>query len=121
MSGYKIAVLIAIACLSFIITGVYAQEGVLQDSDWQAALPCTGTETRPCGSNIGDCEAGTRTCTDNMWSECVGGIEPVTEICGNGIDDDCNGLTDECINSLWVIIIIFGVVIIIVLWALMKI
>jgi hypothetical protein len=44
--------------------------------------------------NVGECRAGYR--------ECVGGQinirnmrTPVTEICGNGDDDDCDGFTDE--------------------------
>ena len=121
LGGKNIALILIVAYLSFIFAAAYAQEGVLQGSDWQTALPCAGNETRPCGSNIGACEQGIRVCTDTIWGECDGGIEPVTEICSNGIDDDCNGLTDECISSLWIILIVLGVVIIVILWVLMKI
>ena len=44
--------------------------------------------------NIGECRAG--------YKECVNGVvsirnmrTPITEICGNGDDDDCDGLVDE--------------------------
>jgi hypothetical protein len=30
-----------------------------------------------------------------VWGLCGGGVEPVDEICNNGIDDDCDGDTDE--------------------------
>jgi hypothetical protein len=118
MKGYKMV--LAAVFLCFIVTGISAQEGAL-DSDWQASLPCAGNETRPCGSNVGACEAGTRTCANNVWGECVSGVEPVAEICDNGIDDDCNGLTDECVSSLWIIIAVLGVALIVILWAISKI
>ncbi|RMH14036.1 MAG: hypothetical protein D6698_13225, partial [Gammaproteobacteria bacterium] len=55
---------------------------------------CTNGETQLCGSNIGACEFGVRTCIGGSWSDCVGGKEPREEIC-NGIDDDCDMLVDE--------------------------
>jgi hypothetical protein len=37
-----------------------------------------------------------QSCTSaGQWGNCDGEVVPVGEICGNGIDDDCNGLTDE--------------------------
>ncbi|MBN1772495.1 MAG: DUF1566 domain-containing protein [Deltaproteobacteria bacterium] len=50
---------------------------------------CTPDETEPC--TVGSC-AGTRTCTSSCtWGTCVAGS---TETC-NGVDDDCDGTTDE--------------------------
>jgi len=116
-----VALIFMVACLSLIFAAVYAQGIDLQGSDWQNALPCIGDETKSCGSNVGACVQGTRVCENSVWSDCVGGVEPVTEICDNGIDDDCNGLTDECISSLWIILAVLGIVIIIILWVLAKI
>ena len=50
--------------------------------------------------NIGPCKAGISTCKDDgTWGNCVGEVLPVyeagNELCGNGIDDDCNGIVDD--------------------------
>lgn len=52
---------------------------------------------QPCGSNVGACRNGTLRCIlPNPVPVCDGEIPPLpTEICGNGIDDDCNGLVDD--------------------------
>jgi alpha-tubulin suppressor-like RCC1 family protein len=52
---------------------------------------CSGSTTRPCPLP-GACAAGTQTCSSGAWGACS--ISPVTESC-NGIDDNCNGTTDE--------------------------
>jgi len=42
----------------------------------------------------GICSAGTMTCSNNAWSSCVPDNSPTAELC-NGVDDDCDGTTDE--------------------------
>jgi|SRR5947209_12701931 len=56
--------------------------------------PVPAGSTRPCG--LGIC-AGTQTCTSGaLWGSCLGGQMPLAyEICGNGLDDNCNGQQDE--------------------------
>jgi hypothetical protein len=56
------------------------------------------TESRQCGtSDIGECSLGleTRTCgADCSWGAfagCQGAVEPRQEVCGDGLDQDCNG------------------------------
>jgi hypothetical protein len=44
--------------------------------------------------DVGACVAGTRTCVSNSWSACTGEVTPGSETC-NGVDDDCDGSTDE--------------------------
>lgn len=58
---------------------------------------CSGADTRVCGeTDVGACEYGTLSCTAGMWdSTCSGEVAATTEDCGNGNDDDCDGLTDE--------------------------
>jgi MYXO-CTERM domain-containing protein len=52
--------------------------------------------TGPSGTlGIGPCHAGSQTCTSNAWGECSGQQLPVPEICGNAVDDDCNGTVDD--------------------------
>lgn len=42
----------------------------------------------------GICAAGTSTC-QNGTLVCVQNQQPVSEICGNGLDDDCDGQVDD--------------------------
>jgi parallel beta-helix repeat protein len=59
------------------------------------ALVCQEGETRSCGqTDVGICKFGVQTCLNNQWSDCVGEVKPLTEICDNGLDDDCDGFTD---------------------------
>lgn len=76
----------------------------------EAVCICAPGATEKCGVNLGICRQGTRACdkTGN-WGSCVGGLEPKSsEICGNNLDDNCNGATDEdcedyetlCVNGI---------------------
>jgi len=57
---------------------------------------CSEDEEQACGSNIGICEQGEKTCTNNQWSGCTGGVEAKAhDICGNSLDDDCDTEVDE--------------------------
>jgi hypothetical protein len=51
----------------------------------------------PLTQGIGACQDGTRTCgpTGTGWGPCLGQVQPENEICGNGIDEDCNGVIDD--------------------------
>jgi hypothetical protein len=55
---------------------------------------CQDGETLPCGSNVGACKQGLRTCFNGEFGPCVGAIEPTPEQC-NGVDDNCDGQIDE--------------------------
>jgi len=55
--------------------------------------PYTG---RPETENVGPCRAGEKTCLPDGsgFGPCKGEILPIFEICGNGIDDNCDGEPD---------------------------
>ncbi|MEM2974264.1 MAG: MopE-related protein, partial [Candidatus Micrarchaeia archaeon] len=56
----------------------------------------TSCYTGPAGtSGVGVCHNGTSTCSGGQWGPCIGQVTPSPEICGNWLDDDCNGLVDE--------------------------
>lgn len=69
----------------------------------QGVCACSPGTERSCYSgppgteNVGVCRAGTQTCNaqGSGWTPCSGDVRPVPEICGNGLDDNCNGQTDE--------------------------
>jgi hypothetical protein len=48
---------------------------------------------------VGPCIGGTQTCTSaGTWGNCEGEVVPQGEVCGNGIDDNCNGQVDEDVD-----------------------
>ncbi|MEZ4392767.1 MAG: MopE-related protein [Polyangiales bacterium] len=44
----------------------------------------------PCRSGIQRCNVG-----GTAWGACEGAVGPTGEVCGNGLDDDCDGSADE--------------------------
>jgi hypothetical protein len=56
-----------------------------------------GCYTGPAGtSGVGTCRNGTQTCTAGSWqSTCPGEVTPIAEVCGNSLDDNCNGTPDD--------------------------
>jgi len=85
-----------------ILTNMLLSGLVMAQADWSQSPVCPEEGmSRSCGvSGVGACERGERTCIMGdmglKWSEeCVGAIDPIDEIPGNEIDDDCNGLVDD--------------------------
>ncbi len=57
---------------------------------------CSEGDRRTCGTDVGVCMNGRSVCRDGNWTTCDGEIRPQDkEICGNGLDDDCDGQEDE--------------------------
>jgi len=60
---------------------------------------CSEQDKRACSAQgnpmVGACHGGTQTCSGGVWGACMGEVLPATtELC-NGVDDNCNGITDE--------------------------
>ena len=66
------------------------------DGDIDEDCPCVYGEKRDCGTDEGRCERGEQVCIAGSWTECSGGVRPIAEICGNGIDEDCDGTDPVC-------------------------
>ncbi|MBN2496707.1 MAG: metallophosphoesterase [Deltaproteobacteria bacterium] len=45
-------------------------------------------------AGVGRCHPGAQVCHDGLWSLCLGQVLPESEICDDGRDNDCDGLTD---------------------------
>ncbi len=53
--------------------------------------------TGPAGTaGVGACRAGLRICSGGVLGACSGQVLPGLEVCGNAIDEDCNGIAAAC-------------------------
>jgi hypothetical protein len=63
--------------------------------------PCQGEPPASCFdgneavAQAGACAEGTRSCLDGFWGACEGQVLPGAELCGDGLDNDCDGSSDE--------------------------
>lgn len=80
-----------------------------QDDDCNGKID-DGLATQECylgptpTKGVGACKAGVRNCDSDKgkWTECLGQVLPAgKEVCGDGIDNDCNGQTDEGCSSFF--------------------
>jgi hypothetical protein len=65
------------------------------DGDTDEECGCSEGESRACGTDVGECEVGIERCEAGTWADCDGDVGPVAEICGDGLDNDCDAATDE--------------------------
>jgi hypothetical protein len=83
-----------------------------ESCDCNLADPALLRRNQPCYTGpvqtlgVGVCHAGTRSCqAGGAWTACQGEVKPSAEVCGNLLDDDCDGLVDEtcpsgCVNPV---------------------
>ncbi len=57
--------------------------------------PCIHGQTRFCGFQNGECTRGIQFCSRGLWSLCFANNNPTIETCNDGLDNDCDGMTDE--------------------------
>ncbi len=51
----------------------------------------------PAGTeDVGICRGGSRTCSGGAWGSCENQVLPGAEVCGDGVDQDCNGADLQC-------------------------
>jgi hypothetical protein len=75
------------------------EQNTLQDGD----CACVPGAVQSCyygapgTMGVGPCLGGQQACdpTGLAWGPCSGQVMPVSEICGNAIDEDCNGVKDD--------------------------
>jgi len=103
--GHVVVLLLVLSCISAPVVG----QGL------GGLMPCRDGDTRPCGSAVGVCEKGTSTCQEGMWGSCEGGVPAGDEDCSDGLDNDCNGLVDDCgFNTVSIILIGTGCMLLVV-------
>jgi len=64
------------------------------DGEIDEGCGCVHGVVQGCGTDVGLCEKGEQTCESGSWGECLNGIEPFAEVCGDGLDNDCDGKVD---------------------------
>ena len=51
-------------------------------------------------NNVGPCHGGSQQCTAaGQWGDCTGQVLPAAETCTDAVDNNCNGMVDETIDS----------------------
>ena len=86
-------------CSGSIEPGTELCDGLDNDCDGfvdeNLTCECLIGEKLVCGSNIGECQSGNRSCENGQWSSaCFGSVGPKIELC-DGLDNDCDGEIDD--------------------------
>jgi len=56
---------------------------------------CVDGTIQACGSNIGICQEGNQTCSNDAWGVCEGEVTAYSEICDDNLDNDCDTYVDD--------------------------
>ena len=71
------------------------------DNNCQTGQGCDPGSVNYCSTGLfGVCSSGTKTCdSSGFWQDCIQTTPPKTEICNDGLDNDCNGKIDNSDNN----------------------
>lgn len=92
ISGLLIVVLILASAYVILVSVLPSPVG--EPTKAITGIECISGSSKECGIDAGQCIKGIQKCINGRWSECSGDITPRTEVF-NGLDDDCDGETDE--------------------------
>jgi len=68
----------------------------LTDGEDPDCRECEEGNDQPCETGqSGICAQGTQYCDNGLWGSCIPDQYPTEEVCDNGQDDDCDGLSDR--------------------------
>ena len=80
-----------------------AGTAAVKDGPVKPPPQCTKGQTKPCYSGKsgtagkGVCKSGVVPClSSGKWGSCSGQVLPGKEVCGNGVDEDCDGKAPAC-------------------------
>ncbi len=66
------------------------------DGEPRQDCECIDGVDEACGSDVGICQKGMRTCNQGKWGNCVGEVVAANEeICGDAFDNNCDGNLNE--------------------------
>jgi hypothetical protein len=92
-------------CLVFVACGPSSNRAMCVGDQCNTGT-CSPGDSRACYTgqkateDVGPCHGGSQTCTQSgQWGDCQGEVVPVGEVCGDHIDNNCNGQTDEDVDS----------------------
>lgn len=101
---FAVLALALVACAAPVTPDASTPEDAAADvttaMDGSIDAGCGNGSQRECYSGpaatrgVGVCRAGVQRCFEGSWGACVGEATPGLEVCGNGADDDCNGVVD---------------------------
>ncbi len=66
-------------------------------TDEDLVQTCYSGDMRQAG--LGICRMGMRACSAGLWGACMGEVLPAAEVCGDDVDQDCNGSDLRCGTS----------------------
>ncbi len=74
--------------------------GIIDDGPGGAAITQSCYSGPGGTAGVGTCVAGTKTCSFGAFGSCIGEVDPKAEICGDGLDTNCNGKSDAAEGCL---------------------
>ena len=94
LQGTRVCDMGAPKCVPNIMPSMEVCDDVDNDCDGTVDNNIADVGTACDSGNLGPCAPGTKACS-NGSVQCVANVDPVDELCGDGVDNDCNGLVDD--------------------------